>query len=136
MYLAGPHGHYFADLIDNDKHNQCINLILNTFNHHTFFSHHGHICAAFASLCSYLCNYFDPHGHIYATFSILMDIFIPFSILMIIFVCTGLAENGLENLPCPSSLLLGVLVTLLPKVIIVIIFIALFSPKNLSMSCP
>ena len=41
-------------------------------------------------------------------------------------ICPGLAENGLENLPCPSSLLLGVLVTLLPKVIIVIIFIALF----------
>merc|ERR1712227_687788 len=29
----------------------------------------------------------------------------------------GLAENGLENLPCPSSLLLGVLVTLLPKMV-------------------
>merc|ERR1712210_218455 len=29
----------------------------------------------------------------------------------------GLASNGLENLPCPSSLLLGVLVTLLPKMV-------------------
>merc|ERR1711990_1004380 len=29
----------------------------------------------------------------------------------------GLAENGLENLPCPSSLLLGDLVTLLPKMV-------------------
>merc|ERR1712203_825141 len=29
----------------------------------------------------------------------------------------GLAENGLENLPCPSSLLLGVLVALLPKMV-------------------
>merc|ERR1712037_1007870 len=29
----------------------------------------------------------------------------------------GLAQNGLENLPCPSSLLLGVLVTLLPKMV-------------------
>merc|ERR1712141_216072 len=29
----------------------------------------------------------------------------------------GFAENGLENLPCPSSLLLGVLVTLLPKMV-------------------
>ena len=32
----------------------------------------------------------------------------------------GFAENGLENLPCPSSLLLGVLVTLLPKVTIIV----------------
>merc|ERR1719479_478495 len=32
-------------------------------------------------------------------------------------VHVGFAENGLENLPCPSSLLLGVLVTLLPKMV-------------------
>ena len=36
--------------------------------------------------------------------------------ILMINIHTGLAENGLENLPCPSSLLLGVLVTLLPKV--------------------
>ena len=35
-------------------------------------------------------------------------------------VHVGFAENGLENLPCPSSLLLGVLVTLLPKVTIIV----------------
>ena len=36
--------------------------------------------------------------------------------ILMINIHSGLAENGLENLPCPSSLLLGVLVTLLPKV--------------------
>ena len=38
------------------------------------------------------------------------------TLMIMINIHTGLAENGLENLPCPSSLLLGVLVTLLPKV--------------------
>ena len=65
---------------------------------YTILNHHTTI---FPSPWSYLCTFFHPHGQI----------------------CPGLAQNGLENLPCPSSLLLGVLVTLLPKVTRVLIIV-------------
>ena len=95
--------------------------------------HHGHICDFFPILMVLFVQLFHPHGHICASF-FLMVIFVQLFSCLVIFVCAGLAENGLENLPCPSSLLLGVLVTLLPKVIIVVIKLIGFPPKSILLS--